>query len=90
MQAQIRAGLITWSEQVRSLGYEPDQVLKEYAEDQANADKAGVMFDSDPRKSLTAPAPAPADPAANDATDGAAGGDNGNNPPPDGGDQGQQ
>lgn len=84
MQAAIRAGLTTRSESVRSLGYDPEAVEQEYAEEQKRADALGLKFDSDPRKALSAPAPA----ARPD--DGAEEGAGNDTIPPNGGDKGQE
>lgn len=46
---QIRAGLISWQEGVRQLGYSPDEILKEMAEAKDHFDKLGVKPYSDPR-----------------------------------------
>lgn len=46
---QIRAGLISWQEGVRQLGYSPEEILKEMAEAKAHFDKLGVKPYSDPR-----------------------------------------
>lgn len=46
----IRAGLITRSEAIRRLGFDPAQVDLEHAADMARADELGLVFDTDPRQ----------------------------------------
>ena len=46
---QIRAGLISWQDAVRQLGYNPDEILEQMKKDKENFDLAGVMPESDPR-----------------------------------------
>jgi capsid protein len=47
---RMRAGLLPPQEAIRLDGYEPDEVLKLYREWNQSLDKAGVVLDSDPRK----------------------------------------
>lgn len=54
MVTAIRAGLSTQSETLRSLGFDPDEVFEEIAEDNKKADKLGLILDSDPRKVMKA------------------------------------
>jgi lambda family phage portal protein len=46
---QIRAGLISWQDAVRQLGYSPEEILEQMRVDKENFDAAGVMPESDPR-----------------------------------------
>lgn len=48
--AAIRAGLTSRSEEIRRLGYDPMEVEREIADDNARADSMSLTFDSDPRK----------------------------------------
>jgi lambda family phage portal protein len=48
-QRNIRSGLQTWSETVRELGYDPQEVLTEYAADNKAFDALEIILDSDPR-----------------------------------------
>ena len=48
----IRGGLTTLSEVIRGNGYDPAEVLKERAEDDALLEKLGIALDSDPRKTM--------------------------------------
>ncbi len=50
----IRSGLMSLSEALRERGYEPEDVLREMAADNALMDKLGLMLDSDPRKTSDA------------------------------------
>lgn len=47
---RMRAGLLPPQEAIRLDGYEPDEVLRLYAEWNKQLDKTGVVLDSDPRK----------------------------------------
>jgi lambda family phage portal protein len=49
MQDSVRAGFSSRSGTVRSLGYDPEELLAEIAEDNAQADAARLVFDTDPR-----------------------------------------
>ena len=51
----IRAGLASRQEEIRKLGYDPEQVDAEQAEDNARADKAGLAHDSDGRRPQRGP-----------------------------------
>lgn len=46
---EVRAGLKSWQEAVRSLGYDPEEVMKQLAEDAKKFDEAGLMPWADPR-----------------------------------------
>lgn len=46
----IRAGLTSRQQQIRELGYDPEDVEREIQEDNVNADEKGLVFDSDPRR----------------------------------------
>jgi lambda family phage portal protein len=48
-QRNIRGGAQTWSESVRERGYDPDELLKEYASDNKKFDDLGIILDSDAR-----------------------------------------
>jgi lambda family phage portal protein len=48
-QRTIRGGAQTWSESVRERGYDPDELLKEYASDNKKFDDLGIILDSDAR-----------------------------------------
>jgi lambda family phage portal protein len=45
----IRAGLSSRPEELRKLGLDPDVIYQEIKEDNARADRDGLIFDSDPR-----------------------------------------
>lgn len=49
INALIRNGLSSWSEQVRSQGYDPDEVLAEIKKEQEKWDENGIKLDCDPR-----------------------------------------
>ena len=49
-QRMIRAGLMTWSQAIHELGYDPREQLAEIAEYNELFDAAGVVLDIDPRK----------------------------------------
>jgi capsid protein len=75
-QRMIRAGLMTWGQAVRELGYDPRDQLKEIEEYNKLLDKAGIVLDTDPRRTNAAgqqqqlPASAGADAGdGGDATD---------------------
>jgi lambda family phage portal protein len=94
MRDAARSGFYSRSEQVRSLGYDPEAVDQEIADENARADRLKIKFDSDGRVSLNARGGDPAAPPADNAGDGnnqdkGNNSDNGNgdNPPAD---QGQQ
>lgn len=46
----IRAGLTSRQQQIRELGYDPEDIEAEIVEDNRNADEKGLIFDSDPRR----------------------------------------
>ena len=46
----VRYGFQTLSEAIRELGYDPEEVMQEMADDNALIDKLGLVLDSDPRK----------------------------------------
>lgn len=52
----VRSGFSSLSETIRSLGYEPDDLLGELAEDLELIDSLGIQLDSDPRKGQAATA----------------------------------
>lgn len=47
MADQVRAGFTSRAEQVRRLGYDPERVNEEIAQERATDRKAGLVFDSD-------------------------------------------
>ena len=47
---EIRAGLSSWSGGVRSLGYDPEELIEEIIEDTKKFDDAKLTFDSDARR----------------------------------------
>ena len=47
---ETRAGLQSMPEAIRENGYEPEEVLREIAEFNAELDKLGLVLDSDPRR----------------------------------------
>lgn len=49
MQQAVRAGFRSWSDIVRGLGYDPEDVAQELAADSARFDRLGLTLDSDPR-----------------------------------------
>ncbi|KFC63986.1 putative Phage portal protein, lambda family [Bosea sp. LC85] len=55
MRDMIRSGLMTRSETLRSLGYEPEAVEAEFKSENERADKAELSFDSDGRRPATGP-----------------------------------
>lgn len=46
----VRAGLMTQYEAIREQGYDPQQLLAEIAECNAQLDQLGIVLDSDPRR----------------------------------------
>jgi len=66
---EVRAGFRSRSEVVSSAGYDVEQVDAEQAADAKRVDKAGLIYDSDPRKTAGSGAvqadaePDPAQPA---------------------------
>lgn len=77
-QRMVRSGLKSLSESIRELGYDPEIVLEEIAEDNAKLDRLGLVLDSDARKTTQAgnpvkvaeesePQPMPADDDDDDA-----------------------
>jgi lambda family phage portal protein len=47
---KVRAGFASRQGVIRELGHDPERLLAEQAEDAAQADAAGLVFDSDPRR----------------------------------------
>lgn len=82
MRDATRAGFIPQSEQIRSLGFDPDAVRQEYADDAKANDDANLRFDSDGRFPLNTRASENITPAADDAG-GNANDTGGDNPPKD-------
>lgn len=56
MRDMIRSGFTSRQETVRSLGYDPEAIDAENAEDNARADGAGLSYDSDGRRPVDKPA----------------------------------
>lgn len=52
MNDAIRSGLATLSDSLRQLGVDPDEHLKELAEDNKKLDKFNLTLDSDPRRDV--------------------------------------
>lgn len=48
--ASVRAGFSTWQDEVGGFGYDPRQQIKRIAEWNAELDDAGVILDTDPRR----------------------------------------
>lgn len=46
----IRSGLTSRQQQIRELGYDPEDIEREIQEDNKNADEKGLILDSDPRR----------------------------------------
>jgi lambda family phage portal protein len=46
----VRSGLISWPQAVSELGFDPDRVLSEIKTWNAKLDAAGIILDSDPRR----------------------------------------
>jgi len=69
MGEEVRHGFRSRQAVVRSLGYDPEEVDREIAEDNARADELGLVLDSDPRKGKAGAEPAAAAaPAAEDGS----------------------
>lgn len=89
---RIRAGLISWDEAVRELGFDPDELMQEIAAGNRKRDALGLVLVSDPRLmsdqgQIHTAAAAPAAPPTESAPP-ATGDDNDppDDPPDDGGD----
>jgi lambda family phage portal protein len=54
---QIQAGLSSWSEAAREMGWDPEELLELIKSDQELMDKMGLQFTSDPRVAIKSPAP---------------------------------
>lgn len=54
MSKQVRNGFITYSEAVRQLGYDPDDVMDEMQSDFTKLDEKNIILDSDPRQGKVA------------------------------------
>lgn len=50
MKASIRAGLTSWQEAARELGWDPDSLISEIKEDNNILDSNKIILDSDPRQ----------------------------------------
>ncbi len=57
MRDMIRSGLMSRTETLRSLGYDPEAVDAEFVEENRRADRDGNSFDSDGRRPVTGPLP---------------------------------
>lgn len=55
MNLMVRNGFISYSEALRQLGYDPDDVLEEIASDNAKLDEKGIILDSDARQEKKMP-----------------------------------
>lgn len=55
MNLMVRNGFISYSEALRQLGYDPDDVLDEIASDNAKLDEKGIILDSDARQEKKMP-----------------------------------
>lgn len=53
----VRSGMKSWQETLREMGYDPDQVAKELAEDRDLFDQLGLILDIDPRHSAAPGSP---------------------------------
>lgn len=53
MQTAVRSGFLPLSEALRQIGFDPDQVFSEYANDNSKLDGLKLVLDSDPRKTNT-------------------------------------
>jgi lambda family phage portal protein len=53
-QRNMRSGIQSPQEAIRERGYDPDELLEEMAEWNAKLDAAGIVLDSDPRKTTQA------------------------------------
>lgn len=49
LSEQVRNGFISWQEAVRQMGYDPDMITEELAQDYAQFEKLGFMLACDPR-----------------------------------------
>ena len=61
---EVRAGFSTLPQQIARRGYDPDEVIAEWADFAKKADAAGLVFDSDPRKVTKAGLVQTSDPTA--------------------------
>lgn len=52
---EMRAGLVSRQEKIRKRGYDPEDVDRDIAEDNARADQLGLSFDSDGRRPRQGP-----------------------------------
>lgn len=55
LNLMVRNGFSSYSEAVRQLGYDPDDVMDEIQSDFAKFDEKGLILDSDPRQTKTMP-----------------------------------
>lgn len=74
LHKRTRAGFVSWQETVRELGYNPEDVLAQLAQDQMNFQKYNLTPDSNPlfellAKTLTQPEGTPPKPQANAGKD---------------------
>lgn len=60
LKEAVRAGFTSRSDVVRGFGVDPERLLQQQAADQAAADSAGLVFDSDARVGMPGGAPAQA------------------------------
>jgi capsid protein len=59
MRDAVRAGFVSRSQVVRSLGYDPERLLEEQRQDAEAARRAGLVFDSDAAVATAGAAPPP-------------------------------
>lgn len=66
--AQIQAGLTSWSEAAREMGWDPEELLELIKNDQELMDKLGLRFTSDPRSAAKGPQDITEDPPPDDGS----------------------
>jgi capsid protein len=62
LKEAVRNGFMSWQEAVRSLGYDPDDVLRELSEGNKKLDELKIILDSDPRQGKASEAGRPPKP----------------------------
>lgn len=68
--AEVRAGLKSPQRAIAETGYDPDEVLAEFAEWNAKLDAAGIILDSDPRRVTQQGQTHPPDPSSTEREEG--------------------
>jgi lambda family phage portal protein len=68
-RSRIRSGLSSRSEEQRRQGYDPEELDQEIADDNTRADKLGLVFDSDPRRTTLRGQEQKTTPGASDVAD---------------------